>query len=234
MTNDLSTHLQAGVSRFERGRYREALLAANTLLATAPEDPHAWELRCEALTRLLRFEEAIEAATQVERCATDNPEQVAVALRYKGFALQRLKRYAEAVTAYRDAIECTPAGADQIYAWTNLSACLLHLKRASEALEASQRAIAGDATDPQAWLCHAGALEALGRRRQAVDVLERAIALDPYHPDATLAWVGALLYLGRFRHAWRALGEARARWGGITMRRNERRYGPASLYNPHR
>ena len=101
-------------------------------------------------------------------------------------------------------------------------------------LEASKQAIAGDATDPQAWMCHAGSLEALGRRRQAVDALERAIALDPYHPDATLAWVGALLYLGRLRSAWRAFGEVRARWGGITTRRNERRYGPASLYNPHR
>jgi len=234
MTNDLSTHLQAGISRFERGRYREALLAANILLAAAPEDPHAWELRCEALTRLLRFGEAIEAATQVERFAPDNPEQIATALRYKGFALQRLKRYAEAATAYRGAIERAPAGADQTYAWTNLSACLLRLKRASEAMEASQRAIAVDATDPQAWLCHAGALEALGRRRQAVDALERAIALDPYHPDAALAWVGALLYLGRLRHAWRAFGEVRARWGGITTRRNERRYGPASLYYPRR
>jgi tetratricopeptide (TPR) repeat protein len=234
MTNDLNTHLQAGISRFERGRYREALLAANTLLAAAPEDPHAWELRCEALTRLLRFDEAIEAATQVERFASDNPEQIATALRYKGFALQRLKRYAEAATAYRGAIERAPAGADQTYAWTNLSACLLRLKRASEAMEASQRAIAVDATDPQAWLCHAGALEAVGRRRQAVDALERAIALDPYHPDAALAWVGALLYLGRLRRAWRAFGEVRARWGGITTRRNERRYGPVSLYNPHR
>ena len=234
MTNDLSTHLQAGISRFERGRYREALLAANILLAAAPEDPHAWELRCEALTRLLRFEEAVEAAAQVERFAADNPEQIATALRYKGFALQRLKRYAEAATAYWGAIERTPAGADQTYAWTNLSACLLRLKRTPEALEASQQAIAGDATDPQAWMCHAGSLEALGRRRQAVDALERAIALDPYHPDATLAWVGALLYLGRLRSAWRAFGEVRARWGGITTRRNERRYGPASLYNPHR
>jgi tetratricopeptide (TPR) repeat protein len=234
MTNDLSTHLQAGISRFERGRYREALLAANTLLAAAPEESHAWELRCEALTRLLRFDEAIEAATQVERFAPNNPQQIATALHYKGFALQRLKRYAEAVTAYRRAIECAPAEQDQTYALTNLSACLLHLKRASEALEASQRAIAVDATDPQAWLCHAGALEALGRRRQAVDALERAIALDPYHPDAALAWVGALLYLGRLRHAWRAFGEVRARWGGITTRRNERRYGPASLYYPRR
>jgi len=234
MTNDLSTHLQAGISRFERGRYREALLAANTLLATAPEEPHAWELRCEALTRLLRFDEAIEAATQVERFARGNPQQIAVALHYKGFALQRLKRYAEAVTAYRGAIECAPTGPDQTYAWTNLSACLQRLKRALEALEASQHAIACDATDPQAWLCHAGALEALGRRRQAVDALERAVALDPYHPDAALAWVGALLYLGRLRHAWRAFVEVRARWGGITTRRIERRYGPASLYSPHR
>ncbi len=234
MTNELSAHLQAGVSRFERGRYREALLAANILLAAAPEAPHAWELRCEALTRLLRFNESIEAAIQVERFAPDNPQQIAAARRHKGFALQRLKRYAEAVTAYRGAIECTPAGPDQTYAWTNLGACLLHLKRAPEALEATQRAIAVDATDPQAWLCHAGALEALGRRRQAVDALERAIALDPYHPDAALAWVGALLYLGRLRQAWRAFGEVRAHWGGITMRRNERRYGPTSLYIPHR
>ncbi|HEY7343227.1 MAG TPA: tetratricopeptide repeat protein [Ktedonobacterales bacterium] len=234
MTNDLSTHLQAGISRFERGRYREALLAANALLAAAPEEPHAWGLRCDALTRLLRFDEAIEAATQVERFAPDNPQQLATALRHKGFALQRLKRYAEAVTAYRAALDCTPAGPDQTYAWTNLSACLLHLKRTPEALVASQCAIAVDATDPQAWLCHAGALEALGRRRQAVDALERAVALDPYHPDAALAWVGALLYLGRLRHAWRAFSEVRARWGGITTRRNERRYGPASLYTPRR
>jgi len=46
--------------------------------------------------------------------------------------------------------------------------------------------------------------------------------------------LGALLYLGRLRHAWRAFGEVRARWGGITTRRNERRYGPASLYYPRR
>ncbi len=234
MTNDLSTHLQAGILRFERGRYREALLAANALLEAAPEDPGAWGLRCEALTRLLRFDEAVAAATQVERFASDNPQQLAAALYHKGFALQRLKRYAEAVMAYQGAIECTPAEPDQTYAWTNLSACLLHLKRAPEALEASQCAIAVDSTDPQAWLCHAGALEALGRRHEALDALERTIALDPFHPDAALARIGALLLLGRLRHAWRAFGEVRARWGGITTRRNERRYGPASLYTPPR
>jgi tetratricopeptide (TPR) repeat protein len=234
MTNELNTRLQAGISRFERGRYREALLAANALLTGAPEDASAWELRCEALTRLIRFDEAIEAATQVERYAADNPQQIAEALHHKGFALQRLKRYAEAVNAYRGAIERTPAGPNQTYAWTNMSACLLHLKQASEALEASQCAIGVDSTDPDAWLCQAGALEALGRRREAVDALERAIALDPYHPDAALAWVGALLYLGRLRRAWRAFGQVRARWGGITTRRNERKYGPASLYKPHR
>jgi tetratricopeptide (TPR) repeat protein len=244
--DEVSTRLDTGWSLCRRGHYREALLAAETLLETSPQSPHAWLLRCAALLNLRQWPEVIAATTQVERLLPDNREITGRALLWKGDALDRLHRYSEALVALQGATERLPTEevSLQTTAWIRVSYCLGRLKRHSEAVEAARRAIKSDPTEAEAWFVLAHSCRALRRRREALDALERTLALDPlaldplaldpYHPQAGGFRLVVLLRLGRLREAWSAFKQLRATWAGTQARWAERRYGPASLYEPPR
>jgi tetratricopeptide (TPR) repeat protein len=234
--DEVSTRLDTGWSLCRRGHYREALLAADTLLETSPESPNAWLLRCAALLNLRQWPEVIAAATQVERLLPDNREITGRALAWKGDALDRLHRYSEALVAFQGATErlSTEEVSLQTEAWIRVSYCLGRLKRNPEAVEAARRAIKIDPTEAEAWFTLADNCRALHRRREALDALERTLALDPYHPYAAGTRLMVLLRLGRLREAWGVFKQLRATWAGTQARWAERRYGPASLYEPPR
>jgi tetratricopeptide (TPR) repeat protein len=234
--DEVYTRLDAGWALLQRGRYREALLAADTLLETRPESPNAWLLRCAALSSLRQWPEVITAATQAERFAPDFWEITGRASLWKGQALYALKRYPEALVAYQGATEQLPTDlvADLARAWIGVSRCLGWLKRLPEGVEAAQHALAIDPTESEAWYTLGIKYRMLHRRREALDAFDHTLALDPYHPSAGVDRLAVLLRLGRLREAWRALKQERAHWGGISVRMSERDYGPASLYQPRR
>ncbi len=222
MDNEVAIRLDAGWSLYKRDRYREAVVAADGLLALNSDNPDAWWLRCAAVHALHQWEEVLASVAQLERIdpeysgvvgwmtpavPTMTPDELAGwILLSKGQALHRLRRYAEALVVFQRATERVPT--EQVsplaHAWIGVSRCLGRLKRASEAVEAARHAIEVDPTEAEAWFTLADNYRALHRRREALDALDRPLALDPYHPYAA-----GQRFLVLLRRAWHGMACAR-------------------------
>lgn len=117
------------------------------------------------------------------RQPTPSPQRSdeANALYDRGNALQRARRFAEAVASYDQALAIRP---DWIEALTNRGAALRALNRPEEALASYDRAIAVRPTYTLALVNRGNVLRDLGRHHQALASYEQALALQPLNPDA--------------------------------------------------
>ncbi|GIU71488.1 MAG: hypothetical protein KatS3mg003_0967 [Candidatus Nitrosocaldaceae archaeon] len=120
-----------------------------------------------ALTKLQRYEEAIEA---YNKALEINPNY-AEAWNNKGYALAKLQRYEEAIEAYNKALEINPNYAE---AWNNKGYALDELQRYEEAIEAYNKALEINPNYAEAWNNKGIALDELQRYEEAIEAYNKA------------------------------------------------------------
>lgn len=112
-------------------------------------------------------------------------------------ALLRAGQYSQAEALARKALQRTPGA--ELYNLLGLA--LKGQGRLKEATEAYQRALALDASFPEAANNLAVALEAQGRRKEAEEFYQEALRLNPSYPEAHLNYALLLEATGRTAQA---------------------------------
>jgi tetratricopeptide (TPR) repeat protein len=125
-----------------------------------------------------------------------------------GMVLVALRRDAEAVPLFEQALAARPASSNSRVALAN---ALLHCDRPDEALACCESILDVDPGNRDARHNKAIALRALNRNAEAAVALQTLLADDPTDADAELSLALALLTLGRYEHAW---AHYEARWRG--------------------
>jgi tetratricopeptide (TPR) repeat protein len=148
----------------------------------------------EALRKLERLPEALDALTRALRISPDDPG----ALVNKGAILRQMGRPAEALEALDRALTLSPGSA---LAHCNRANALNNLKRFDDAWAAAQRAVALDGKLAEAWTGCGNALSGLRRRAEALNAYDRALELRPNAPDALNNRGSALFDLRRYEQA---------------------------------
>ncbi len=198
---------EQGLAEIElaRGREDEALVLYEKQIIEIDEpealaDAHLG--RIEALTRLSRAEEALEACEEAIGRAKDQPNKLARILCSRGRVYLGQERHDEAEASYREALELESKA--RRAAWEvgqGLAEIAVAQGREDEALALYEEQIL-KTTEPEALAdAHLGRIEALirsGRAEEALEVCEEALGLIQDLPDkrARILCLKAGLYLG--------------------------------------
>jgi tetratricopeptide (TPR) repeat protein len=209
-------------------RWAEAEAAARALIAAHPSNPRSHLNLGWVFDDQDREEEAL--AAYAEALAIDPTDPTALQLQVN--ALRGLRRWAEAETAAREAIQARPHTPDLR---VELGRVLDDQGREEEALAAYAEALSIDPTDPTALQLQVSALRGLRRWAEAETVAREAIQARPHAPDlrVELGWV--LDGQGREEEALAAYAEAlaidsgheRALQSRVTALRGLRRWAEA-------
>ncbi len=153
---------------------------------------------------------------------------------YKGFHLDELNRYEEALTAYEQALRLEPANGNT---WNNKSIALYNLERYEDALAASEQSLVFASADVSFWNSKGAALGQMGRLVEALTVFEQALAFDA--ADA-LSWQNkgiVLAMMGKYQEALLAFDRSldidssfTGAWKGKAMVFNNQRQYTATVH----
>ena len=223
-------HCNLGNALFSLGKCDEAINHYRDALNIQPRYYEAQSNMGTALTKLNRLEEAAqcyEAALNVTENAllhynlanvltrqqrlgeAVNHYQHALALEPKqpnfhnnlGKALHHLGRYADAETAYREALRLSPDHATAFETYANLGTVLLQMDRYDEARESYGRAIKLKPDFPRAVAGMANVLEKQGKFEQAFAVLQPYLEDNKEDGNMALAFASLCRHLGRCEEA---------------------------------
>jgi Flp pilus assembly protein TadD len=198
------------------------LARADARLAINPSDVFAWFDRADALARLGRLSDAIDAHSKVLQLSPDEPASIAGI----GFCLAALKQYDEALKAYDAVLKLLPGQPAIMF---NRGGCLQKLGRHAEALAAFDHCLAVQPNDREVQIQRAMALYGLDRLEEALGAIEGA---DPEgaRVEALANRALILLALGKAEAAREVLDVAVAR--GSTEQQVSLRYhrGLAALH----
>jgi len=122
-----------------------------------------------------------------------------------GFCYGKLKSYAKAIEAFKQAIRINPDDAKAHY---NLGCAYYDLGLYREAIEAYKQAIRIDPDDAIANLNLGCAYYDLGLYREAIEALKQAVRINPDHANAYYGLGVAYGQLGFYREAIEALKQA--------------------------
>ena len=201
------------------GRYEEGLLAFEKALVIDPNNIYAWNNKAWALNNLAGYEDALLASEKALEIDPNNflasGNKVLAVLGIfltdlnstpnniegdssdvwfnKGFELNNLGKYEEAIEAFDRVIDMDPSNA---YAWNNKGYALINLGRYEDGLQACEKAIEIDPNNVYAWNNKAWALNNLGRYEEALQSSEKALEIDPYYSNAQSNKAWALDNLG--------------------------------------
>ena len=194
--------LNKGAMLQQFGQYNEALAIYNHIAVTDPKDALGLNLnKGSVLLHLTFHEEALEAYEQALANFNQTPpslysESILVSIwSGKGQTLNKLNRYAEALSAFNTALEVNPKN-DTV--WYHKGHTLMDLGRYADAEEAFNEAISIDSTQVSSWCAKGQALTELGQYEDALAAYSRALEIDPKH-EYSLANKSAVLFnLKRF------------------------------------
>jgi len=99
---------------------------------------------------------------------------------YLGVAYLGLKRYNDAIEAYRQALRINPR---YVKAWNSLGGAYYDLKRYDDAIDAYRQAVRIDPENAIAWTNLGLAYLSSGNRTAALDVVQKLRRLDPARAD---------------------------------------------------
>src|SRR2546428_6255632 len=160
------------------GRLEEARDSLNNALILNGAFDEAWVFRGRILEEMgsaFEAERCCEEALQCFRASLDlEPENAE--LRYnQGVLLEDLERVEEAIDAYAGAASRTH-GADAL---VRLSALLLRVGRAADALTPAEEACSRHPTDSRGWLAAGRASSGPGRHAEAENAVQQAVGPGP-------------------------------------------------------
>ena len=158
-----------------------------------PNGPQALLKHAEALWKIDRH---LEALLFVERSLDRRPHAAAHLLR--AHILYHLKRYADALSNYTDAIRLQ-SNIPAAHRWR--ATCLHELGRNDEALTAMDAALAIRPADAEALVARSDILRALDRPDDAAAACRLSLEFEPDRPESVLALAVALHAAGRWEAA---------------------------------
>jgi tetratricopeptide (TPR) repeat protein len=195
-----SLHL-LGVIHFQRGEFSEAVRQIDDALKIDPNVADAHNNRGNALRRLKRPEQALEA---YDRAVALKPDD-APTFNNRGTVFKELELFDEALADLDQAITLRPDFAE---AFNNRGNVYKELERFDEALSDFDRAIALRADNPDAFNNRGVALKELERFEAALADFDKAISLKPDHAEAHYNHGTTLMELRRFDEALADFGKA--------------------------
>jgi len=147
---------------------------------------------------LLRDEKAADSLVCFQAALVIDPLNPNLYL-YAGAALHDLKRYEEAVSSYKKAIQIAPGMGE---AHNNLGNSLMALGCFNDAAASFSRAAMLMPNSPVPLAARATALQALGNIYEAEAACNKALAIDPDFADAHWNLALNLLLQGRYADGW--------------------------------
>ncbi|MBK8727270.1 MAG: tetratricopeptide repeat protein [Holophagaceae bacterium] len=214
-------------TNLDAGRYLQVLAEANAELNANPGSASAWAAKSQALTALLRFREAEEAAGKALSLKGDLADAVlargmakaATAVQQRNFS--SLKKAAAAMDDFRRATELDPT---LIAAWNSLGLAYQQLPGilGGSTRQALRCADQLTRVSPARGNLLKGMVLALDERwREAEPLLRRALELAPQDPQVVYGYLDALGQsatretLGQEAWQQRSAQEARRLWPGV-------------------
>lgn len=186
---DLRLNFMLAQAQRDAGDLEGAEVTARALFEAHPEDVRFAYLVSQMLEARGRYQEIVDfLKPQIakQRAGTAKPPQVAMLLGSEGLALQQLRKYDEAIAAFKDAVTLAPDDAVRhVLLIQGYSAAGRH----KEAIDAAQQARAKFPDESSVAYQLGAAFDRAGRRADAEKTFRDLIAQDPL--DA-----GALNYLG--------------------------------------
>jgi len=161
----------------EVGQGEAALAVLDALLTTVPGQADALIQRCLILQRLRRFDEAAAVA----RMAVAFHRGLGRAHHTLGMSLLKGGKFAEAETAFAEAVQIDPGAVDT---WINRGVAQKETGDFTAAEASYRQALALAPSDPIVHNNLANVLAAAGRTPEAVALYRAAVDLDPSYADA--------------------------------------------------
>ena len=187
--NDLRMSFMLVQAQRDAGDLEAAEATARALQAAHPEDARATYLLAQTLDARGRHQDVVDLLKPEiarQKAAKAKGPQLAMLLGSEGLALQQLRRYDEAIAAFREAIDLAP---DEPVRSVLLIQGYSTAGRHKEALEAAEKARARFPQETTILYQLGAALDRAGSQPEAEKAFRDVIARDPL--DA-----GALNYLG--------------------------------------
>lgn len=178
-TFSTSVMLQRAIELHQQGEIRQAAAMYLEILEAEPNNFDALHLLG---IYALQTNDDVAAFDLIARALEIDPYQ-AMAYSNFGLALQRMKRFDEALAAYDETLKIAP---DHLPAINNRGNTLAEMRRFDEAIVFFQRALHLSPEWSEALASQGHALLGLGRYQEAVAQLDRALAIDPELETARL------------------------------------------------
>ena len=186
----------------DAGDLEGAEATARGLRTAHPEDPRAVYLLAQMLDARGRHQEIVDLLKpEIERlrAARAKPQQIGLLLGAQGLALLQLKRFDEAIAAYKEAAAASP---DDTSVRFQFGAALDRAGRRADAQKLFRELIAKDPNDANALNYLGYMLAEQGTALdEAVSLIQRALKVDPDNPSYldSLGW--AYFQQGKFELA---------------------------------
>lgn len=177
------------------------------------------------VVQLIRVERLAEAERGIAALAALTPTHPEV-MRLHAVLLHKRKRFAEAVSLLRRALEQAPNDA---LAWSNLGTALVETGAVDEAIDAFRCSAELEPTRATSWFNLGRALDDRGRVDEAHDALRKAIVADPGHVPAHVSLARVLQFMGRideaqaeYRQTLAMVPDSAMAWFGLSTMRTVR------------
>jgi len=191
----MQTQYPLALSFHRQGRWQEAAVLYDGIIAAQPGHADAWHMRGLLDTQAGEYTQAVKRMSQAIAL---NPTQPAY-FNNRGLALQAQQRFAEALADFQQAISLQPTLAA---AHRNLGNVLQDLHRFDEAMRCFDHAIALQPDDADAYFNRGNLYAAMLDVPNACANYDRALALNPDDVDVTFSKGNALLLAGEFITGW--------------------------------
>ncbi len=175
------------------GRPLEALVHCQQALAIDPENPETMNLVGIVYTEAKQFDHAVEWASRAIR-----KQPKPAYLTTLGIALQKLRRYDDALKAFDKAVQLKP---DEAEPWWHMGNVLIEAGRSSEALLCLEHTLRLNPQHSDAAYQAGHILHGLGRFEEALAYLDRSAELRPDHALTLHMRALALKELNRLEEA---------------------------------
>ncbi len=191
----LLTQFQLAQSFHRQGRWRDAAVVYDSIIAAQPGHADAWHMRGLLDAQAGEHAQAVNRMSQA--IALDNTKSAY--FNNRGLALQAQQRLTEALADFQQAIALQPNLAQ---AHCNLGNVLQELHRHEEALACFDRAIALQADYADAYFNRGNLYAAMLNIPKACENYDQVLALNPDDVDVKFSKGNALLLAGEYITGW--------------------------------
>ena len=210
----MQTQFQLAVSFHSQGRWQDAAVLYDSVIAAQPGHADAWHMRGMLHAQAAEYAQAVKLISQ----AISLDATKSAYFNNRGLAQLSQQNFAEALSDFQQAIALEPGLAQ---AHCNLGNVLQELLRFEEALICFDRAIALNPDYADAYFNRANLQVLMNRPDKAITDFDQALVIHPEDEDFKYNKATALLLNGEYEQAWN-LHESR--WRRVSTKHNHRQF----------